>query len=94
MDQRTCGSYSLPCFSFPAPVDGEQGDGVGGGGLQAPHEGGGGRPGDLQSHFFPSAHGGVLQPVVGHAARRRRPRDPHGPLRLVRHRQLLPGNRG
>lgn len=94
MGQRTCGSYSLPCFAFPALVDGVDGDVVGGGGLQAPHEGGGARPGDLEYRFLASADGEVLEPVVEQLARRRRPGDPHGPLRLVFHRQLFAGGGG
>ena len=94
MDQRTCRSYSLPCFSFPALVDGVNGDVVGGDGLQALHDGGGGRRRDLQVHFFPSITRNVLQPVVGHPTRRRHPRDFHGPLGLVRHCQLFTSSRG
>lgn len=92
MHQRTCRSYSLPCFSFPALVDGVDGDVVGGHGLQALDDGG--RPGDLQGHFPSSVTGDVLQPVVTHSARRRHPRHLHGVLGLIRHGQLLLSCRG
>ena len=83
MDQRTCRSYSLPCFSFPALVDGVNGDVVSGHGLQALHDGRGDASGDLEDDFFASGNGSVLQTVVGHLAWRRRPRDFHGALGLV-----------
>lgn len=94
MDQRTCRSYSLPCFSFPALVDGVNGEVVSGFGLQALHDGGSGRARDPEGHFFPSVCRHILQPVVGHFARRRRPCDFHGSLGLVRHGQLFTGSRG
>lgn len=93
MDQRTCRSYSLPCFSFPALVDGVNGDAVLGQGLQALHDGGRARAGDLQRHLFASAARGVLQAVVDHLTRRWRPPDLHGSLGLVRHGQSLPSSR-
>lgn len=94
MDQRTCRSYSLPCFSFPALVDGVNGDAVLGQGLQTLHDGGRGRAGDLQGHLSASAAWDILQAVVDHFAWRRRPRDFHGALRLIRHGQLFTGSRG
>lgn len=93
MDQRTCRSYSLPCFSFPALVDGVNSDVVGGHGLQALHDGAGGCCWDLEGHFFPSAAGNVLQTVVGDSARRRSPCHFHGPLRLIRHDQCFTSGR-
>lgn len=86
MDQRTCLSYSLPCFSFPALVDGVNGDVVCGPGLQALHDGGSGGSGrgrDLHGHFFASGAWHILQSVVEHPARRRGPRDFHGSLGLI-----------
>lgn len=94
MDQRTCRSYSLPCFSFPALVDGVDGDVVRGPGLQALHDGGRGCPGDLQGHFFSSRTGNILHPVVAHPAGGRRPRDLHGVLGLIRHHQLFVSSGG
>lgn len=91
MDQRTCRSYSLPCFSFPVPVDGVNGEVVSGFGLQALHDCGSGRARDPEDHFFSSVCGNILQPVVGHLARRRRPCDFHGMLGLVRHDQYFSG---
>lgn len=83
MDQRTCRSYSLPCFSFPALVDGQNGDIVCGRGLQILHDGRSGLCRDFLDHFFASIVGNVLQPVVEQVARRWRPRDSHGFLCLV-----------
>lgn len=85
MDQRTCRSYSLPCFSFPELVDGVNGDVVSGHGLQAFQNGGSGHGRDFEDHFFPSITGDVFQPVVAHRARRRHPRDSHGVFSLFRH---------
>lgn len=94
MDQRTCRSYSLPCFSFPALVDGVNGDVVSGDGLQALHDGGGDGSRDLKGHFFASTTGNILQTVVDHLAWRRRPRDFHASLGLVRHGQLFTSSGG
>lgn len=94
MDQRTCRSYSLPCFSFPALVDGVDGDVVFGYGLQALHDGGSDRPGDFQGHLFASATWDILQPVVDHLSRRWHPCDFHSPLGLVRHGQCFSSSRG
>ena len=85
MDQRTCRSYSLPCFSFPELVDGVNGDVVSGHGLQALHDDGIGRGDGFEEHFFPSITGDVFQPVVGHGARRRHPCDSHAGFSLFRH---------
>lgn len=87
MDQRTCRSYSLPCFSFPALVDGVDSDVVRGHWLQAPHDGGSGRLRDLEDHFFPPAAGNILQPIMADPARRRHPCYFHGLLGLVGHDQ-------
>lgn len=81
MDQRTCRSYSLPCFSFPALVDWVNSDVVSGFGLQALH--GSGYSWDLQGHFFPSSTGNVFQPVVAHLAWCWRPCGFHGMLSLI-----------
>lgn len=90
IDQRTCGSYSLPCFSFSAPVRRGHGDVVGGHGLQPLQDGAGGVAGHLERHLTPAGDlRGVRQAVVEDPPRRRQPRHPHGALRLVRHRQLL-----
>lgn len=94
MDQRTCRSYSLPCFSFPALVDGVNGDAVLGQRLQTLHDGGRGRARDLQSHLSASTAWDILQTVVDHFAWRRRPRDFHGSLRLIGHGQSFTSSRG
>lgn len=89
MDQRTCGSYSLPCLSFPVFVEGLDRDAVGGDGLQALDDGGGHRPWDLQDHFFASSCGDVPQAVVEHLSWSGGPGDLHGALCLMGHGQLF-----
>lgn len=94
MDQRTCCSYSLPCFSFPVLVDGFDGDVVSGDGLQAPHDSRGGHARDPEGHFPPSSAGNILQPVVAHPAWRWRPCDFHGVFCLLRNDQLFMSRQG
>lgn len=94
MDQRTCRSYSLPCFSFPALVDGVNSDVVSGHWQQALHDGGGNCPRDPEDHIFAPCDGGVLQPVVSHLAWGGLPCDLHGALGLIRHDQSFTAWRG
>ena len=94
-DQRTCCSYSLPCFSFPVAVHGVDLDVVGGHGLEPLHHRGAQRPRDLQGHLAaPQPLGDVPQPVVGHLPRSGGPRHAHGALCLLRHHQRLACRRG
>lgn len=83
MDQRTCRSYSLPCFSFPVFVDGFHGDVVGGDRLQALHDGRGGTSRNLEGHFLPPTTGDIFQSVMAHPTRRWCPCDLHGLFSLV-----------
>lgn len=94
MDQRTCRSYSLPCFSFPALVDGVNGDVVRCQGVQTFHDGGSGRAGDLQGHLSASTAWDILQTVVDHIARCWCPPDFHGSLSLIRHSQSFTSSGG
>lgn len=91
--QRTCGSYSLPCFSFSALVNGMHVDVVGGEGLKFPQHGRGRAGGNFHGHFFSSGPRDVRELVVLHGARSGSPRRPHGSLGFVGHGQGLRGRR-
>lgn len=92
VDQRTCRSYSLPCFSFSRLIHRVDGDVVGGERSQPLQPRGG--PRDLQGHFPPSAAWDVSQAVVADSARRCRPRHFHAAAGLIWHCQSLESRRG
>lgn len=87
MGKRTCGSYSLPCFAFPVPVDRVDRDVIRGHGLQLLQRHRGDVVRDLDAQLAAAPLWLVRHPVTEDSPGRRPPPHPHRPLRLIEDRQ-------